>query len=198
MTNIKKINYFLFSLFFISCTKNIDLFDKNDEKVFKIEQSKEIIKISLNDTLFREIELEKSQDEGFILKKRTNFLITQQVLNLKDSLFLTKNEFYKKYNIYDKEMNMNIFVNSFNYKIDKNLYVRQISFSPIPKYCIKIYYDSRFIIKKIYYKFGDEVISGVSNRFKITNRSKYNLFFNNVENDSLIEINKDFYIDDNL
>ncbi|WKW47345.1 hypothetical protein P3875_04580 [Myroides sp. JBRI-B21084] len=192
---IKKLNFLLILLFFISCTKRIDLTNISNNKVVKIEQSKENIKIIFKDSILREIELYRNQRDEYVLDINTNILNTQKALNLKDSIFLTKTEFYKKYNIYDKEMNLNIFVNNFNYRIDDNLYVMQISFSPIPIYCIKIYFDSSFTIRKIFYQNGKEMIVGKHKKFKIRNIKKYGDFLNKVRTDSITELKKNLYLD---
>lgn len=166
------------------------MIDSNNNSSIQVEILDDKIKIVFNDSIEREINLIKTEFDEYILKEKKGILITTKILSLHDSVFMTKETFYKKYVVYDNELRQSVYVNKFNYKIDENLYVSQISFSPSPKYCLKIYYDSTFMIKKVYYRFGDTIINAKSKEFTCINE-EYSKFLNLVKKDSLLNLKDD-------
>lgn len=180
----------LIFIFFASCSKRIDLLDSNNNSSIQVEKLEDKIKIVFKDSIEREINLIKTEFDEYILKEKKGILITTKSLSLDDSVFMTKETFYKKYDVYDNELRQSVYVNNFNYKINENLYVNQISFSPSPKYCLKIYYDSTSMIKKVYYRFGDNIISAKSKEF-IYKKEEYSKFLNFVKKDSLLNLKDD-------
>lgn len=180
----------LILIFFASCSKRIDLLDSNNNSSIQVEKLDDKIKIVFKDSIEREINLIKTEFDEYILKEKKGILITTKSLSLDDSVFMTKETFYKKYDVYDNELRQSVYVNNFNYKINENLYVSQISFSPSPKYCFKIYYDSTFMIKKVYYRFGDNIISAKSKEFPYRNE-EYSKFLNLVNKDSILNLKDD-------
>ena len=180
----------LIFIFFASCSKRIDLLDINNNSSIQVEKLDDKIKIVFKDSIEREINLIKTEFDEYILKENKGILITTKSLSLDDSVFMTKETFYKKYDVYDNELRQSVYVNNFNYKINENLYVSQISFSPSPKYCLKIYYDSTFMIKKVYYRFGDNIISAKSKEFPYRNE-EYSKFLNLVNKDSILNLKDD-------
>lgn len=190
---IMKCNIFfniLIFIFFASCSKRIDLLDSNNNSSIQVEKLEDKIKIVFKDSIEREINLIKTEFDEYILKEKKGILITTKSLSLDDSVFMTKETFYKKYDVYDNELRQSVYVNNFNYKINENLYVNQISFSPSPKYCLKIYYDSTSMIKKVYYRFGDNIISVKSKEFTYK-KEEYSKFLNFVKKDSLLNLKDD-------
>ena len=83
-------------IFFASCSKRIDLLDSNNNSSIQVEKLDDKIKIVFKDSIEREINLIKTEFDEYILKEKKGILITTKSLSLDDSVFMTKETFYKK------------------------------------------------------------------------------------------------------
>ncbi|GEM_PF-1870689 len=186
----------IFFTFLISCNKkSICVYDKINNEEAKIVYSKNEIKLEILHNLKGQITLLKKSKSGYIISSQ-NLMVLPKIASIKDSILFSTKEFYDSVLIKDTELNNEIFYSSYNFKISDDLFVRKISFSPSPIYCLKIYYDSNFYIKRIYFKYGDKNMTFNVENKAISKDVRYINFLSRVTKDSLFNIESLNYIEE--